>query len=181
LQATQMTSKTGWPVSIECPVGACYSHPMLESADLSVLKNFIARPVCQRATSPIRVGAEIAVQVDDGPVFTLRRSKTQLEVVTETSAQPDLSFKIPLKSLQALAADPSDDIGEVGIALLKLLADPHSENRMEAKFHIGPMELFLRGYLGVLPLGGPSVMKFLANKGFSSLSKIKEGLSRFRG
>lgn len=123
----------------------------------------------------------MAIQVDQGPVLTLRRTKTQLEVVTETTTKPDLSFKIPLKSLQTLATETSDDIGEVGIELLKLLAAPQAEDRMEAKVHIGPMELFLRGYLGVLPLGGPSVMKFLANKGFSSISKIKEGLSRFRG
>jgi hypothetical protein len=154
---------------------------MLESSGLDDLKQFAALPACQKATAPLRVGSEIAVYIDKQPPLTLRRTKTQLEVVTETTAKPDMTFTLPSKALKGLLENASDDIGEMGIALIKLLAQPQAEDRMQAKVHIGALELFLRGYLNVLPLGGPSVMKFLAAKGFSSLSKIKEGISRFRG
>jgi hypothetical protein len=74
----------------------------------------------------------------------------------------------------------TEDVGEVGVALLQLLIHEDPARRMQAKVHIGPLDLFWKGYWGILPLGGPTVMKFLASKGMTNLSKIKEGIARFR-
>lgn len=144
------------------------------------LKRFFDKPACQRATAPLKTGVEIGVRIESDPPLTLRRVDKRMEVLAEAPVRPDMTFQIPLQALKELADNPSDDVGEIGIQLLQLMAHPEPARRMQAKVHIGPMELFLRGYFSVLPLGGTSVMKYLASKGFTGVSKIKDGIRKMR-
>ena len=45
---------------------------------------------------------------------------------------------------------------------------------------VGPFDFLTHGYLGILPLGGATVMKFLASKGFTGISKIRDAISKLR-
>lgn len=103
-----------------------------------------------------------------------------MQVLPSPSENPDMTFRVPLSALKRLAEDPTDDIGEIGIAIIKAMVEADSSSRITAKVHIGPFDLLLRGYLSVLPLGGPGVMKYLASKGFTGISKIKEGIAKMR-
>jgi len=92
----------------------------------------------------------------------------------------DMTFHVPERALHELTATTTEDIGEIGIAILKLMAHSEPQMRVTAKVHIGLFDLLRNGYLGVLPLGGVPVTKFLASKGFNGVGKIKDAISRLR-
>lgn len=144
-----------------------------------LLTTFFSRPACQRATEPLRKGTEIAIIVD-GQAACLRRTKEGMAVEKSASENPDMTFTLSSSVLKTLVDHPTEDIGEIGIGIVKAITHAEPEQRMGVKVHIGPLDLFLHGYLGVLPLGGASLMKFLASKGLTGISKIKEGIARFR-
>ena len=52
--------------------------------------------------------------------------------------------------------------------------------RIKASVHIGAFDLLRNGYLGVLPLGGVTVMRFLSSKGLNGIGKIKDAIGRMR-
>jgi hypothetical protein len=152
---------------------------MSESKAQTLLDEFFDRPVAQKATAPLKRGIEIALRIKDGGTFTLtKKDKTLVEPRTPT--KPDMTFDIPLASLESLCAESTEDIGEIGVAILKLMANSDPALRVTAKVHIGAFDLFRHGYLGVLPLGGSTVMKFLASKGLTGIGKIKEGISKLK-
>lgn len=144
------------------------------------LAAFFRRDVCQRATKPLRDGIVIAVAVDGEAPLSLTKMGGRMEVTMEKPAKPDMSFSLTAKGLEQLSSLQTEDIGEIGVGILKLMAHSDPAYRMTAKVHIGMFDLLRHGYLGVLPLGGPTVMKFLGAKGFGSIGKIKDALSRLR-
>lgn len=149
------------------------------SKEFEALKKFFGREVCQKATKPLSTGAEMAVEIGDAHC-TLRREKEALIVVNSPCAKPDLSFNLSLEALRALDAEPTEDVGEMGVVLLKQMVNATPEMRMGAKVHIGVFDLLRKGYLSVLPLGGPAVMKFMASKGLTSMGKIKEAVQKMK-
>ncbi len=153
---------------------------MLIEGAYPLLQRFFKKPACQKATAPLREGASVCVVVSGERLGLIRRDG-KMEVTESAPEKADMTFELPIESLRELADNPTEDIGELGIALLQLMAHSDPARRMGAKVHIGPFELLTRGYLGVLPLGGGTVMKYLASKGFTGISKIREGISRMRG
>lgn len=147
---------------------------------LETLAAYFERDVCQRATKPLRVGVTIALYVGEEGPFSLERFKDGTRVTAQKPENPDMTFRVPPKGLERLAEYSSDDIGEIGVHILKLMADPDPNVRIQPKVHIGLFEFLRNGYLGILPLGGTAVMKFLATKGLTSLGKIKDAIARLR-
>lgn len=153
---------------------------MLATNAHTLLTTFFRRDVCKRATAPLKAGVEIGVSVEGAPALTLTRTKQGFEVLERQPNKPDMTFSIPLSSLEALCQNPSEDVGEIGIAIIQLMAHSDPEKRMGVKVHAGMLDLLWKGYLNVLPLGGSAVMKQLGTMGFSSLGKIKDGISKMR-
>jgi len=147
---------------------------------VSPLAEFFARDVCQRATAPLRNGVEIAVKVDGCPDLMLVKTEGRVRVQAGAPARPDMTFHVPPAAIDSLCAETTTDIGEIGVAILRLMASADAALRVRAQVHIGLFDLLRGGYLGVLPLGGATVMKFLASKGLTNIGKIKDGLSRLR-
>ena len=133
-----------------------------------------------KGTAPLRDGIEIALILADGTKATISRRAGTTHVTAGAPPRPDMTFTLGAKSVEPLLAIQSDDVGEIGVEILKLLAHEDPDYRLKAKVHIGPFDLFRHGYLNVLPLGGPTVMKFLASKGFTGLGKIKDAISSLR-
>lgn len=152
----------------------------MSNSTFESLKTFFERDVSQKATAPLRDGIQIALIVPDEPTLSLIKQNGRATIVRETAKKPDMTFTVPLKAVETLTAEKTEDIGEIGIAIIKLMMHEDSETRLKAKVHIGLFDLLRNGYLGVLPLGGPTVMKFLASKGFNGIGKIKEGISKLR-
>lgn len=144
------------------------------------LSNFFSRDVCQRATKPLRDGIEIAVHLAGTEAVTLAKRNGRTVIEPQAPKKPDMTFQIPERALHEATATTTEDIGEIGVAILKLMAHADPQMRITAKVHIGLFDLLRNGYLGVLPLGGATVTKFLASKGLGGVGKIKEAITRLR-
>lgn len=145
------------------------------------LKLLFQKEVVQRATKPLRTGVEIAVYIDGNGPVTLKKTADSLLAEDRVPQSADMSFWVTTQALQELLKQESSDIGEVGVSILKLMAHSDPQLKMKAKVHIGAFNLMRNGYLLVLPLGGGTVMKFLASKGLTNLSKIKDAISSLKG
>ena len=143
------------------------------------IQAFFDRDICLRASKPLKEGVVFFLEADKSP-YAVTKHKGRLVVSQGKPTDPEMTFTLPLKALQRLEATTTDDIGEMGVEVLKLVLSPDPDEKISSKVHIGPIELFLRGYLSVLPLGGPTVMKYLASKGFASFGKVKDAISRMR-
>lgn len=146
-----------------------------------ILNDFFARPACQKATAPLKKGIELAVYIDEDSPLTLVKRNQLVEVTATAPKNPDMSFWIGKKGLLELTQSESTDIGDIGISIIKLMLATDPELRLKSKVHIGSLKLLAHGYLGVLPLGGPKIMSFLASKGLANISKIKDAISQLRG
>ncbi len=144
------------------------------------IQRFFERGVAQRATRPLRDGITIAIHLDGKGPVTLTKQNGSAVVLKEVPQKPDMSFWIPGPGIQTLTAVTSEEVGEVGIEILKLMAHSDPAYRVVAKVHIGPFDLLRHGYFSVLPLGGPTFMKFLGNMGFNGIGKIKDAISKMR-
>jgi hypothetical protein len=145
----------------------------------SKIQEFFDRPVAVKATSPLSADAEVLIKCDTQE-FTLSR-KGKKNVVTEGApAKPDMTFEVPPKALDILLGTHTEEVGEIGIAIASHMIHPNPEQRVTSKIHIGLMSLIRKGYLSILPLGGASFMKYLATKGLTSMSKIRETISKMK-
>ena len=129
---------------------------------------------------PLKKGTEIAVHLaGEGPA-TLVREASGPKVLATPPSNPDMTFHLSRLGLEELIKTETEDVGEIGVAILKLMAHEDPGYRLQAKVHIGPFDLLRKGYLGVIPLGGATVMKFLASKGITSIGKIKDAIQRMK-
>ena len=144
------------------------------------LSEFFNRPVCQQAVGPLRDGVEIRITLADSKILTLKKNKTAVEITEGSPFDPDLSVLLAPNSLSELVAISADDVGDVGVAILKLMAHSDPQIKIRVKVHVGLFGFLRNGYLGILPLGGMKVTQFLASKGFSGLGKIKSAIDSLR-
>lgn len=146
---------------------------------LEALQAFFQKPIAQQGTSPLSNGTTIAVYLDnEGPV-TLTRFAGKAVIEDKVPAKPDMTFWVPGKALEHLNSQDWKSVGEVGIEIVKLMVGDEAA-KVKAKVHIGPFDLFRHGYLGVVTLGGPSFLQFLASKGLTGIGKIKDAVNQFR-
>lgn len=147
---------------------------------IELLRDFFHRPECQLAVGPLRNGVEIRIRFPDGQLIALKKSKTSLEVIEGDPSAPDLTIVMATNSLTELMSIEAEDVGDVGVGILKLMAHSDPQIRITAKVHVGIFGFLRNGYLGILPLGGMKVTQFLASKGVSGLGKIKSAIDSLR-
>lgn len=152
-----------------------------KTTETELLKEFFASPISQKGTKPLKNGIEIGIHITDCPALTLLKQEGKVLLSEGIAKCPDMTFWIGKKGIHQLVETKTDDIGEIGIAIIKLMLSQDPDIQLKSKVHIGTLQLLTHGYLGVLPLGGSTVMKFLATKGFSNIGKIKEAISHLRG
>lgn len=144
------------------------------------VKTLFEKAVYKRGIKPLKKGIEIAIFVDDNGPITLTQQDGEPKVLATPPYSADLTFWVPGQALESLSEESSEDVGEVGVALLKLMAHPDPLCKIRAKVHVGFFEFLRGGYLGVLSLGGTTVMKYLASKGLDGIGKIREAISKLR-
>lgn len=146
-----------------------------------LLKQFFeSHPVAQKATAPLKRGAEVAVHFTDLPGRTFRFYKEDdAPRLTESSPQ-DADFDLTLAPLavQEIVALEGHEVGDFGIAFFSHLIASEPERKVQVKLHAGPLKLLRRGYLGVLVLGGPKVLGWLARKGVKNPMEAIERLRK---
>ncbi|MCB0417417.1 MAG: hypothetical protein H6617_04420 [Bdellovibrionaceae bacterium] len=147
---------------------------------LPTLNEFLARPVVRKGLSPLKDSIEIGVTLSSGESVTITKEKGQPTLINRPAEKPDMGFSIPPGALAAIKEFETEDLGQMAIFLFGLLTDADPNRKMVPKLNIGVIGLVTKGYLATIPLGGATLMKYLATKGFGSLGAIKNAISRLR-
>ena len=152
----------------------------METSAFENLRAYFDREVAQKATAPLRDGVSLLIRIDETEEATLKKSEGKLILIKGTPSRPDMTVSITSAGIEELCRQKSDDIADTGIAIVKQMISPEPLFRIKVKVHIGGIQFLTHGYLGILPLGGKRLMQFLAEKGVSSLGKIKDIVASMR-
>lgn len=153
---------------------------METTSALEKLTAYFERPVAQAATAPLKEGTELAVILNGETHATLKKAAGKLTVSVGEAKRPDMTIRLSSRAVEELVRTQSDDIADTGIAIVRLMISSVPEQRIGVKVHIGGLQFLTHGYLGILPLGGKRLMQFLAEKGVSSIGKIKDIIAGMR-
>lgn len=149
-------------------------------------KDFLENGVASRqAAKPIKKGAVMGLRFtgfDDA--FHITRGKEGFEVHRGAAQAPDWVATLTPTALAQLRALSNPDIGDLGVEILRRMAhgyrDADAEDAIHIKVTSGFFTIMRNGYLGVLPLGGPKVAKWLGQNGLKSVSGIKRVFQKLR-
>jgi len=147
---------------------------------------YFNREVAQSAAKSIADGAEMLFQIagSDGKVqesFTFTRSGGKNQIVATPAQSPHLVFTLTPSAAEQVLSDPSDEIGAIGINIMKLVTSPDANRRVSVKLKAGFITLFTQGYFGVITTGGGAFASFLASKGLNGMGAIKSALKKMQG
>jgi hypothetical protein len=82
--------------------------------------------------------------------------------------------------VSAIAAQPNADVGDLGILFFSHMVARDPATKIGVKLHSGLFRLTMRGWLGVMALGGGKVVGWLAMKGLKGPSAIASAVTRLR-
>jgi hypothetical protein len=151
------------------------------------LKSFLEEaPACKEAARPLKDGVEIGVQFHGVPgEYRVVKENGRLTVKEGRAKSPDWTAVLTPAAVINVKALPNADIGELGVEILRRMArglnDPNSEDHIKVQLTAGFFTIMRHGYLGILPLGGPKVAKWLAQHGLKNVSGIKRVFKKLRG
>lgn len=141
------------------------------------LKEFFeTRPACVVAADPLRQNVEIGFVINEAIQCAFFKDDQKPRFEKRPAKNPDVMFYIQPDAIETLVNNPSDDIGELGIAIAKC----YLAGTVRIKVTGGMISLLTNGYLGVIKSGGLSFAKFLAGHGVTGLGKIKDVIQNLR-
>jgi hypothetical protein len=152
---------------------------------LQRFQEYFARPVAETAAKSLADGAEIQIHIRESSgeiqeTFTFTREGKKNKVITGPAASPQLSFFMTPSAAEQVLSDPSEDIGAIGVGILKLIVSTDANKKVSVKFHAGFLTLFNKGYFGVLTAGGSQFAAFLAARGLNGMGAIKAALGKMK-
>ena len=153
---------------------------------------YFDREVSRKAAHSLNDGAEMEFHVVDfdeqgNPlpkpieVFTFTKQNKHNKVLFGPAASPQLKFQITPRAAEVILADTSEEVGQIGVNILKLVVSPLKEQRVKVEFKAGFLTLFTKGYLGIVTAGGSSFSTFLASRGLNGMGAIKAALKKMKG
>ena len=141
------------------------------------LKNFFeTRAAVAQALRLLESGVEIGVVIGDSIdcALTSREGKPQLE--RRPARSPDVTFAIRPETVELLSERTQDELGDIGVNILKEMLAGNVSMRVEANV----LDLLRRGYLRVAAAGGPAVSSFLVRHGLTNVSEIVNTIKKMR-
>lgn len=158
--------------------------PPAETTPSDALGAFLATNLgAQRVGAAMKNGAEVAVQFVDLPgdwrIHVTESGKPVLEQVKATD--PDFELYVPTAAVTAITAHTDADVGELAIAFLEHIVAKEPARQIGVKMHSGIIKLTRRGWFGVLALGGPKVVRWMAGRGMRGRGAIVNALNRLKG
>ncbi len=94
---------------------------------------------------------------------------------------PDFELYLSATAVTAITGRTDADVGEIGIVFFEHIAAREPARKVGVKIHSGIVKLTRRGWLGVLALGGPKLVMWMAGKGLRGPGAIANALSRLKG
>jgi hypothetical protein len=140
---------------------------------------YFDREVAQKAAKSISNGAEMEFHVGE-EVFSFTKQGGANKIRAGKAGDPQLIFTLTPGAADAILADPSEDIGSIGVHIAKLVCAHQPDQKISMQFKAGFLSLFSKGYFGVLSTGGSQLASFLASKGLSGMSAIKDVLKKMK-
>lgn len=134
-----------------------------------LLKSFFSERESSRlALGKLREKVEIGVEIGGMVSCAIFRQGTEVLVERREALRPDFIFKLDPETVTILAHQTRDDIGEIGLAIIKeMLA-----GSIHVKMPGGILSVLRNGYLEVIFSGGAPVSKMLSQIGLSSPAKL---------
>lgn len=155
---------------------------MKHMSETSYTQRFTAyfdREVAARAAKSLSDGAEIEFRVGD-ETFTFTRENRANKIVPGSARAPQVTFTLPPAAAEEVLNDPTDEVGEIGVRILKLITSSDSSRKVHLKLNSGFLSLMTKGYLGVLASGGSGVASYLASRGLGGAGAIKMAIKRMK-
>ena len=150
---------------------------MTAKDSFEALKSFFeTRQAAKQALSSIREGVEIGIVIGGTVDCALFRQGDHPVVEQRTALNPDVIFNIRPESVEVLSSKTKDEIGDIGVNVLKEILAGNIQIKVPGRF----LNLLSRGYLDMLKEGGAPVMGFLARHGLASISKITSAIKRMK-
>lgn len=153
------------------------------SGSPAVLARFLAsNPGAQRAARSLRSGAEVAIMFTDAPDpwRAVVGESGALTLEPGAAADPDFELHVPPQALHEVCASDAQDLGDLGVSFFEHMVAHEPERRIHAQVHSGVVKLTRRGWVGLLALGGPKVMMWMARKGLRGPGAVAGALGRFK-
>jgi len=144
------------------------------------LSRFFERSSTKKAYESLKAGTEIEI-IAQGEAFTFERTKTSHLIKEGKARSAHLTFEFSDNAFDKIVSFPSDDIGELGVEMLKRVAVRDKNEGISIDLHVSPLKLATSGYLGVLLKGGPAVAKFLAERGIIGPRGIQKAFKKLKG
>lgn len=146
---------------------------------------YFARVVAEKAAAPLATSAEIEFQVGEPSAppetFTFQRQGDKNALRPGPASDPQVIFTLTPKAAEAILGEPAEDIGTIGVGILKLIVSPDATRKVSLKLKAGFLTLWNKGYFGVITAGGATFAAFLASKGLNGIGAIKDALKKARG
>lgn len=149
--------------------------------------HYFSRPVAQKAADSLRSNAILLFQINCSPTerFLFSHCNGQNEVrplAPEASVPPvDFVFTLPTKAADQILNFDSEDIGQIGVFIGKLMLSGPVKDRIRVQCTTGVLSLASKGYLGVIKSGGSVFFSFLTQYGLGGFGAIKKALAKLKG
>ncbi len=159
--------------------------PDFEAVFTDKFRDFFKRSVVQTATKSLVDGVEIEIQIKefgDKPreIFCLRRENKLNITRSGPGDNPQIIMKLTPQAAVELLANPSENVGEIGVQCAMFLASPNLQRKLDLEFKAGFLALLSKGFVGVVLAGGKTFAAHLASKGLDGVGAIKALLAKFK-
>lgn len=148
---------------------------------LERFEEYFRRPVAEKAAGSLANGVLIGFTIPGETAFTFTRIDGKNSVKAGDSGQVEVRFILTPAAAESILSAPSEQIDEIGVGILKLIASSDRAMKVSVKVEAGFLTLFTKGYFGVIKTGGSVLASYLASKGLGGVGAIKAALQRIRG
>ncbi len=153
----------------------------MEPSNVVLQRFFESSEAARRASAPLKKAAEVGVRFTDVPGdFHFKLIDGKPRFAAGAAADPDFELTLAPGAVSAIAAQPDADVGDLGILFFQHIVHKDPQAKIHVKLHSGLVKLTMRGWLGVVALGGGKVMGWLAMKGLRGPAAIGHALARLK-
>jgi hypothetical protein len=150
---------------------------MSAQQSFDTLKSFFeTRRAAKQAMTAIKEGVEIGLVIGDSVDCALYRKGDDPIIEKRAAVNPDVIFYIKPEAVDVLNGQTKDEIGEIGVNILKEVLAGNISIKVPGKI----LNLLSRGYLDMLRQGGAPVMAFLARHGLTNVTKITSAIKKMK-
>lgn len=142
---------------------------MAAAASFDKLKSFLeSRKASATAMRHMKKGVEIGIVIGHQLECAYFQQDGKPVLEKRPANSPDVIFHIKPESVDILCSLTTDDVGELGVAVLK----EYLSGGVRIKAPGSIWNITMNGYLGIIKEGGVTFTKFLATHGLSNITKI---------